>query len=233
MPIRFIRDANFKIVSHLLLYTLLKPHSEELYSELLRTMAAAGKNQEMEELFESMQLGREDGIKPGVSSYDAILFARIEEKSWDDVFSLYEEMKAEGINPSSRTVKGLIVANDQKGGRESVTSAVEALLLCNAQFDQSAFRLVSETLFKDVDENLDDFRKTIREIGELNQNLRDASLDLVRSIRFAEVESGRPKTAHELKDETKHSAGEHTWRLATSHLLAFVQAWSEEKEDVE
>ena len=212
---------NLRFFLILLFIILLKSYSEELYSEVLRTMAAAGKNQEMKELFESMQLGREDGIKPGVSSYDAILFARIEEKSWDGVFSLYEEMKAEGINPSSRTVKGLIAANDKKGGRESVRSAVKALLLCNAQFDESAFRLVSGILFKDVDENLDDFRKSIREIGERNQNLRVASLDLVRSIRFAEVESGRPKIVHEIKNETKHS-GEHAWRLATSHLLEFA-----------
>jgi len=226
-----INDAeNAKRDLHLMIKNNMKP-SEELYSEVLRTMAAAGRYQEMEELFQSMQMGQEDGIKPRVSSYDAIIFARIKEKSFDGVISLYEQMRAEGIIPSSRTVKGFIVANDQKGGRESVLSALESLLLCNAQFDESAFRLASETLFKGVNQNLDDFRKNIREIGECNKNLRVFSLDLVRSIRFAEIESSRPKISHESRYERKHS-GENAWRLATSHLLVFEQAWSENKDDI-
>ena len=195
-------------------------------------MAATGRYTEMEELFQSMQLGTEDGIDPRISSYDAILSARIQEKSWDDVFSLYDEMKAKDIRPSSYTVKGLIIANEQKDGRKAVSSALESLLLSTAQFDESTFRISSEILFQDVDENLDDFRKTVREIGEANQDLRDASLDLVRSIRFAEIESGRPKIVHDLTNGTKHS-GEDAWRSATSKLLIFSQALLGSKDDIE
>jgi pentatricopeptide repeat protein len=195
-------------------------------------MAAAGRYQDMEELFQSMQAEEEDGIEAGISSYDSVLFARIEEKSWDGVFSLYDQMKANGIKPSARTVKGLIIANDQTGGSESVSLALQSLLSCKAQFDESAFRLASETLFEEVDENLDEFRKNIREIGEQNQHLRVASLDLVRSIRSAETVSSRPEHMRESKYETQHS-GEDAWRLATSHLLVFVQAWLENSDGVE
>jgi pentatricopeptide repeat protein len=195
-------------------------------------MAAAGRYQDMEELFQSMQAEEEDGIEAGISSYDSVLFARIEEKSWDGVFSLYDQMKANGIKPSARTVKGLIIANDQTGGSESVSLALQSLLSCKAQFDESAFRLASETLFEEVDEDLDEFRKNIREIGEQNKHLRVASLDLVRSIRSAETVSSRPEHMRESKYETQHS-GEDAWRLATSHLLVFVQAWLENSDGVE
>ena len=195
-------------------------------------MAVTGKFLEMEELFRSTLMTREEGIKPGVSSYDAILLARIRVGYWDGAIALYEEMKVEGMIPSARTIQGLLVANDQKGGRLSVLSALESLLLCNAQFDESAFRLASKTLFKDVDENLEDFRQNIRDIGEHDQNLREASLNLVRSIRVAEIESSRPKTVHKSQNEIKYTQ-EEAWRLATSHLLEFVQIWSEYEASVE
>lgn len=195
-------------------------------------MAATSRYEEMEELFQSMQNGQEDGIEPGILSYDAMLFARIEEKSWDDVYAIYDEMKAKDIRPSSHTVKGLITAYDQKDGRNSVVSALESLLLGNAQFDESVFRLASEILFQEVNNNLDDFRKVVREIGEGNPDLRDASLDLVRSIRSAEVESGRPKIVHDSKHDAKHS-GEDAWRVAITKLLVFSQALFESRDEIE
>ena len=194
-------------------------------------MAAAGRYAEMEELFKSMQVDDGDGIEPSVLSYDAILFAKIEEESWDDVYTLYDEMKTKGIQPSSYTVNGLIRANDQKDGRNSVAAVLESLLLSNAQFDESVFRLASETLFQEVNDNLDDFRKIVREIGEGNPDLRDASLDLVRAIRSAEVESSRPKIVQESKYGAKHS-GEDAWRVAISKLFLFSQALFESKDEI-
>ncbi len=205
-------------------------YSEELYSEVLRAMAATGRFAEMEELFQSMQIGDEDGIEPSVLSYDAILFAKIEEERWDDVHTLYDEMKTKGIRPSSYTVKGLIRASNQKDGRNSVAIALESLLLNNAQLDEGVFRLASKTLFKEVNENLDDFRKIVREIGEGNPDLRDTSLDLVRAIRFAEVESSRPKIVQNSKYGAKHS-GEDAWRVAISKLLDFSKALFESKDE--
>ena len=184
----------------------------------------------MEELFQSMKSGEENGIEPGISSYDAIISARVQERSWDDVFSLYDEMKTKEIEPSSSTVKGLIASNNQKDGRESVSTALESLLLSKAQFDESTFRLASEILFQGVDDNLDDFRKNVREIGEGNEDLRESSLDLVRSIRFAEIESDRPKVAHVSEQDAQHS-GDEAWRLATSNLLVFSRAFLESKDD--
>ena len=207
----------------------MKP-SEELYSDVLRTMAAAGNYEEMEELFQSMQTGTEDGIEPGISSYDAVISARIQEQNWDKVFALYDEMKEREVRPSSYTIKGLLTANNEKEGRNSVASALESLLLSSAQFDESAFRLASKILFQDVDNNLDDFRKIVREIGERNQELRDSSLDLVRSIRSAEVESSRPsKQPNGSENQGSQHAAEEAWRQAISNLLVFSQAFLEAK----
>mmetsp|Transcript_17142 Transcript_17142/g.35213 ORF Transcript_17142/g.35213 Transcript_17142/m.35213 type:complete len:196 (+) Transcript_17142:92-679(+) len=195
-------------------------------------MAMTDRYQEMEELFQSMQMTTEERIKPGILTYDAIMLARIRVESWDGVLALYEQIKAKGIIPSSTTVKGLIIANHHKGGRESVVSALESLFQCNAQFDESVFRLASKTLFKIVDENSEDFRKSIREMGEQNENLRATSLEFVRSFRFAEIESSRPKIVHKSKSDVKLS-GEEAWKLATACLLNFVKASSENTRDAE
>ena len=128
------------------------------------------------------------------------------------------------------SINGLLIANNEKEGRDSVTSALDSLLLSNAQFDESTFRLASKILFQDVDNNLDDFRKTVREIGEGNQNLRGPSLDLVRSIRFAEVESSRPpKPTNGPEHQDAQHVGEEAWRQALSNLLVFSQALLEAK----
>mmetsp|Transcript_21909 Transcript_21909/g.52129 ORF Transcript_21909/g.52129 Transcript_21909/m.52129 type:complete len:944 (-) Transcript_21909:389-3220(-) len=208
----------------------MKP-SEELFSEVIYAMAAECKYQESEELFESMQKEIEDRMKPTITSYDAILHARVKGKDWDGVISLYDEMKNKGIDPTSRTIKGLIVANNEKGGRKSVLSVLKSLLLCNAQFDESAFRAASKTLYKDVDENLDDFCKTVQQIGELKENLRNPSRDLLRSIRSAESESNRQKNLQDSNYERKYPS-EDAWRIATSHLLVFVQVWLKSENDV-
>lgn len=195
-------------------------------------MAVTDRYQEMEELFESMKMTSTKGMGPGVSIYDAILLARIRTGSWDDAISLYEQMKSEGIVPSPRTIQGLLVATDQKGGQGAIISALESLLQCNGQFDETTFRLASKTLFKGRKENPDEFRKNIRDIGEKNEKLRVPSLNLVRSVRFAEIESSRPPSAHKPEHEMK-KIREEAWRSATLHLLEFVKIWSENEYGIE
>mmetsp|Transcript_23974 Transcript_23974/g.27436 ORF Transcript_23974/g.27436 Transcript_23974/m.27436 type:complete len:975 (+) Transcript_23974:160-3084(+) len=207
----------------------MKP-GEELYSAVLHTLAAMDRYQEMEELFQSMVRDGENGIKPGVSSFDAILLARIRAQSWDGTIALYDQMKIEGITPSSRTIQSLLVAYDQKGERISVLSALDSFLISNAQFDEGLFRFVSKTLFKEVDKNLDDFRQTIREIGERYPNLRDSSINLVRSIRDAEIESSRPKTRHKSQYEIEKNEKEF-WQLATFHLVEFLKESKQHEND--
>eukprot|EP00536_Pseudo-nitzschia_multiseries_P001959 jgi/Psemu1/235202/estExt_Genewise1.C_260079 len=202
----------------------LKP-SEELYSAVLHTMAVTGRYAEMEELFQSMKRASGNQTKPEVSSYDAIMLARIRAGSWDEAIAVFEQMKAEDVTPSARTIQGLLVATNQKGGRPAVTSALESLLQCDAQFDEMAFSIATKTLFEGLDGDLDEFRKTIRDIGEQNQSLRTPSLNLARSVRSAQIEESRPKTAHKLGHEMKRRQTE-TWQTAISHLLEFVRVWS-------
>jgi len=205
----------------------LKP-SEELYSAVLHTMAVTDRFREMEDLFKSMQMTSEKGTKPGVLSYDAILLARIRAGSWDGAITLYEQMIVQGVIPSAHTIQGLLLATGQKGGRLSVISALESLLQCDAQFDETAFRLASKTFFKGEVGNLEELRKNIRDIGEQNLNLKAPSLNLARSIRSAQIESSRPKTQkieYEIKLKQKEA-----WQKATSHLLEFVKIWSENED---
>mmetsp|Transcript_21483 Transcript_21483/g.34575 ORF Transcript_21483/g.34575 Transcript_21483/m.34575 type:complete len:158 (+) Transcript_21483:795-1268(+) len=154
-----------------------------------------------------------------------MLLGRIRSHSWDEAITLYEEMNKRAIIPSPQTIQGLILAYYHKGGQSAVKSIVNSLLQKDGlSFTERTFRLVSKILFKEVDTNLDDFRKKVRDIGEEDSTLRKVSLNLIRSVRVAEIESGRPKTIHKTEEEMK-LIRDRAWVVATSRLLEFVEAF--------
>jgi pentatricopeptide repeat protein len=198
---------------------------EQLFGAVIHSLAVAGHQEEAERIFQSMEQN-DSGfeVQPGVSSHDAVLLGRIRSHSWDGAIDFYEKMKKKGVSPSPQTIQGLILAQYNRGGRLSVISFVESILCRDeAPIRENSFRLISKILYKEMGNNLDDFRQEIRKLGEGHQNLRDASLDLIRSLRVAMIESNRPRTIHkspaqmiEIQDKS--------WAVATSDLLKFVRA---------
>lgn len=193
---------------------------EDLYGAVIHSLAAMDRYEEVDELFEEME------IAPGVTSFDAILLSRIRARSWESAIAVYDTMKEKMINPSAQTIQGLLLAHYQRGGRPAVIKLLDSLVAIDgARLDESAFRLTSKILFREVENSLEDFRQHVRDIGEQNTKLRQVSLNLVRSIRVAEIESNRLLTAHRNQEDMK-TIRNAAWSTATSHLLDIVRATS-------
>jgi pentatricopeptide repeat protein len=167
---------------------------------------------------------KENGIdvSPGPSSFGAMMLSAIRSHSWDKAITVYEEMKEKGIVVSPHVLQGLIMAHSRKSGRSGTMSVVESILQTDkTQITESTFRLISKVLFKEVQSNLDDFRRDLRGLGEKDHDLRDVTLNLIRSIRVAEIESNRSPTPQNTTKEIQQ-VQDKAWLSATKDLLELV-----------
>jgi hypothetical protein len=206
---------------------------EDLYAAVIHSLAMADRHDEAENLFLAMAVP-----PPGVKSFDAVLLSHIRSHSWEAAINLYGRMVGEemDVTPGPQTIRGLLIAHHESGGRPAVLTMLDSLLSSSsssssghARMDEGAFRLASKILFQEVGDSLEDFRQHVREIGERDATLRQASLSLVRSVRVAEIESGRLPTPHQ-KEEDMARVRDAAWTTATLHLLDLARATSA-KED--
>ncbi|KAG7361438.1 PPR: pentatricopeptide repeat domain containing protein [Nitzschia inconspicua] len=207
----------------------MKP-GEDLYAAVLHTLAVTGKQEEAETLFEAMQRGTNGvSVKPSLASYDAILLGRTKSSDWEGTIELHETMSKEGFPSSPQTVERLMEAHDAIGGTDAVFAVVERFLQDEAvQFDENPFRSLSKRLLPNIEiESFDNFRQRIRRAGEARAELRDVSLNLIRSLRVAEIESERPSSRHKTVDEIK-AIQDMAWKKSVSDLLEFARKYSNE-----
>jgi pentatricopeptide repeat protein len=199
-----------------------------LFGAVLHSLATSGRHDDAHELFRSLNYGETDlAVTPGVSCYNSILLAHVRTREWDDAIQVRETMKAQGIAINPQTIQGLVLAHNHKGGRSDVVSFLETLLGAKASIDESTFRLLVRVLLPQVDGNTEDMRKRVREIGETNPELRDASLNLIRSVRVAEIEQNRPSPKNRPSSEI-NARIEEAWNSVLPHFLEFVHAISRE-----
>ena len=202
----------------------MKYYSEDLYGAVLHSLVTNNRQEDAEELFRSMER-KENGIDvlPGPSSFGAMMLSAIRSHSWDKAIALYDQMKENGIVASPHVLQGLIMAHSHKSGRSGTISVVKSILKTGeTQITESTFRLISKILFKEVQSHLGDFRRDLRDLGEKDDTLRDVTLNLIRSIRVAEIESNRTPTPQNTAKEIQKVQG-NAWLSATNHLLEFVQ----------
>jgi pentatricopeptide repeat protein len=184
----------------------------------------AGRSDEAEELFDAMETGGAgDGVKPGLSCYNAILLSRVRSRTWEDALSVYEAMKQSAIEPDPSTVQGVILASYRMGGKEHVQFFLKEMLSSKARLDKGTFELAAKILLPVVKGNTSDVRKKLREICDQTPSLRSVSLDLMRSIRIAEVEQER-QASEVLRIEEIQQKREESWHCAMIHLIDYVQA---------
>jgi hypothetical protein len=208
----------------------MKP-GEHLYGAVLQSLVLAGQQDEAELLVESME-SQKNGIDvvPGTYCYDALLMGRIRRHDWDGAIGIYDTMKAKCIVVGPQTIQGLVLAHQQRGGDAAVVLAVEAVLQNDkARIQEGVFRLIARILLKEMDlKSFDSFRQQVRAAGEKNSSLRDLSLQLVRSLRVAEIETGRPSSKHKAEAEMNKIQGQ-AWKDSTAHLLDFFRAVSKQE----
>lgn len=128
------------------------------------------------------------------------------------------------ISPSPQTIQGVLIAKLNKGSRSVVITTLEALLMENTGFDENTFRLSSKILFRDVKGTLDGFRQELRDMGDADTRLKVVTLNLIRSIRIAEVKTKGPsKESGRLCEQSNFVRGQQEWKEATRRLFEMVE----------
>ena len=136
-------------------------------------------------------------------------------------------------SPSSQTIQALLLAKLNLGGKGEVVSTLHTLLSTesSANFDESAFRLCSKIVFRELKGSLDDFRKDLREISAADPTMKETSLNLTKSIRVAEVATNKAqqksgaRKKRQMGKETAKQKENKAWKTATQNLLDFVTAF--------
>lgn len=176
-----------------------------------------------------MKLGLHgDDVQLGTSCFNALVLSYVRSEQWESALALYEEMESLGVPLDSSTVQGFLLASYRSGGKGSVISTIEDLLRADTAMGAPSFDLALKMLApKDVVESTDR-RQTLRAMGEEIPTLRSSTLNLIRSIRIAEVEDRRnPNPNLEMDDIAARRSK--AWKDATSLLLAFSRDFEESR----
>ena len=199
--------------------------SDELFGAVLHSLFIDDKTDEAFAIFRRMECSEEESFPiPLAASYNAVLASHIREQKWESAISIEDQMKASGVTFNSRTVHGLMLAYLGRGGTKSVAPFLRDLLSTEPPIDQRTFLLAVRVVLPKVGtSSIDEFRATIRKMGEEDPSLRNASLKLIRSARVAEMEErklGRQNPPN--VGVRARSEADGFWRTALTELLDFA-----------
>lgn len=202
--------------------------SEETYGAVIHSLATGKRNDEASALFDELKTAsRESGISPGVSCYNSMILSQINSKDWSQVLSTYDEMKAEGLRPNSATTQGLLIASYRVGGVDRARSTMEETLATEVLVSRENCRLALKLLMPDILEGNKSASVTViqgylRSIGDSNEPLRSSCLNLLRSIRQADIEQNRLPTRN-APEEVLSRRREEAWKAALRDILDLDQ----------
>ena len=170
--------------------------SDEAFGAVIHSLALAKNPSEALQLFKEIENGEFGDAKPGLSSYNSKMLALMQLKAWQDVIELQREMKQAGLPSSSVAFHGVILASMRLGDEGSVVEAIEDAIKLGVSLNHSCFDQSLKCLFPDlvVDRpSIPEIRLRLRERVDTasNDELGKAYLNLLRSLRVAEVEEER------------------------------------------
>ena len=197
--------------------------SDELYGAVMNCLVASGRSDEATEMFESLgsEVGKV-GIKPGLSSYNALLHSKIRAGRWVDALQVFESINNDGLVPDSLAIQGMLISGYHVGGEANVLSLLERIVTTHAKMDQRTFEITVKMLLPDIKGTTNEIRHALREIGISNPDLKAAAFNLVRAIRMAEVEQHRVASPI-LPWEEIVLRREKAWRSAMITLINYVK----------
>lgn len=203
----------------------------DLFGAVLHSLAVNGRYDEAKELFQSMENLQEGFVGPVASCYNAMLVLYIQGRKWNEAIAVYDKMQARQVPPNPQTIQGLLLAHRQRSGKDGAVKFVQSVVEKQVPIDEATFKLASKMLVPELtNENMDEFRKGIRAIGEEKPILREASLNVIRTARIAEVEDQK-KASKSLHDSSLFGGKEGTlpWMAALAALVEFSQAQNKAK----
>jgi hypothetical protein len=168
-------------------------YREEFFGALLQAYGASNQLDNAHKLWQSLESG-ELGVKPGPACYNGYILGCIRNHAWNDAISAYMGMKAAQLAPSPAVCQGVFLAYWTLNGMSGAKSCLLDFLDLQVPVQIDFVLLALSTLIPELSGqavNLDFVRRYLRSISETDSRIRVESLNLVRSLRTAELEEQR------------------------------------------
>jgi hypothetical protein len=176
-------------------------------------------------LLHSMESGKL-GVRPGPMCYDGFILACVRSQAWGEAVLSYEKMEKTEIVPSPAACHGILLAASKKGGRSEAKAYLERFYASGAQLHGDGALLAVKTMLPttgDVTVTMSSIRDHLREVCENDESLQPASLNLVRSLRVAELESQRQHSPN-LKIDVLQVRRKAAWQNVLHDLILYANA---------
>jgi pentatricopeptide repeat protein len=173
--------------------TSISCNREESYGALLYAYAVAKQLDGARTLLQSMESG-EVAVRPGPMCYDGFILACVRSQAWDDAVAAYKTMQKSEVTPSPAACHGILLAASRRGGRSEAKTCLEGFAASGAQLHGDGALLAVKTMLPTVGDALvtmSSIRDHLRECSKKDVVLQPESLNLVRSLRVAELEEER------------------------------------------
>ena len=167
-----------------------------MFGAVLQSYAVAGMMEEAQDLFQAMDSGElRVNVEPGLACYNSMLLGHVRTKAWDEAIALYETMMTKKIPSTPQTIHGLVLAYFNKGGQSALLTFLKTHRGQKTSIDENGFKLLIRLLLPNVHgKNLEDIRRNLRQLGEQTPELSKHALEVMRSVRRAEVEQKRAQS---------------------------------------
>jgi len=200
---------------------------DEAYGAVIYSYAIAKQFEKARSTLLSMESG-ELGVRPGPSCYDGFLLACILNRSWEDAITAYKRLKDSGIIPSPIANHGALISTHRLGGRPKTRAFLEDLLSEGGELNHYSSVLAVKIMLPEVVDQgvktIYELRNELRKIKEKGETpIGKASLNLVRSLRVAELEEER-QAGRGLKMSEIEKRRKVAWRGVLEVLLESVKA---------
>ena len=181
------------------------------------------------DIFES--LSNEDlSLRPGAACYGAMMSICMRNNQYEDALTWYDRMRELGVKLQPEfTVDWLVASYNTRGvedTRRILSSLVDDIEIGadrNLGFEVLRLFLPLQQVNIRLDDDLDNIRNQLRGCAELSPSeaTRDWLIDIVRSLRLAEMEDNRTVT-FSLQENELATRKSIAWKKAIQSILAFT-----------
>lgn len=161
-------------------------------------------------------------INVGAYTYGAVILSYVTKADWEMALSVHDDMVTRGVVPDSTTTYGLLLSAFKVGGPTRAHRYLERLLGLGVVPGKATCTLALRLLIPGLSRcsSTETMRLQLRDMIENRDKIfnEEDLLDLLRSLRVAEVEEGRKPTVtmSTAKLETRQ---QQAWRLVLETLL--------------
>ena len=195
--------------------------SEHTYAAYIHALASQNKVEEASQVLDDMLSGAyRDGVIPKSSCFTACMVAALKAKQYDKMLLINQRMIDAGIAPNPTSHYGVVIASTRLGDKTEALRAAEAALQSRLPISPEGYVLLHSVLLPENvgTGSVNDIRKNLRALGIQQKSLAADANRLVRALRMASIESGRPE-----KRKDAHKCQE-LWAAALSNLCQLCRA---------